>query len=156
MMEHVISAPPAPGFLPTRWQPNRIGETGAGASRSSEGGFLNGHTVLVIEDDLIVGLELAQMLEDMGASVIGPIPSLTGANAAVAAGGFDIAILDVNIGGKYSFGIAEDLESRQVPVLFATAYAADDKLFPPATQNIPRVPKPVQPMALLGALRRVM
>ena len=149
--------PPVPNFaLPPRWQPLSVNEGPVGASRKSPRGLLDGRAVLVIEDDIIVGLELAQMLEDMGARVIGPIPNLIGAQAAISAGGFDIAILDVNIGGQYVFGIAEDLESRHVPVLFATAYAADDKLFPASTQNIPRVPKPVHPMALLGALRRVM
>jgi hypothetical protein len=61
----------------------------------------------------------------------------------------------VNIGGKYVFGIAETLEARRLPVLFVTAYATDDRLFPDAMREIPRLPKPVQPMALLHVLRRM-
>ncbi len=126
----------------------------SGAAGSGPGGFLSGHTVLVVEDDLFVGLELAQILQDMGGGVVGPVRTIDAAEKAVAAGGFDIALLDVNIGGKYSFGIAETLEAQKLPVLFVTAYAADDRLFPEATRDIPRLPKPVQPMVLLHVLRR--
>jgi DNA-binding response OmpR family regulator len=131
----------------------------AASERSAAGSgthsFLSGRTVLVVEDDLFVGLELAQILEDMGGDVLGPFRTIDTAQQAVSAGGFDIAILDVNIAGKYSFGIAETLEKKHVPVLFVTAYAADDRLFPETARNIPRLPKPIQPMALLHALKRM-
>jgi DNA-binding response OmpR family regulator len=140
----------------SNWTPLRVHSDRSAAAGNEPRGFLSGHTLLVVEDDLFVGLELAQILEDMGGDVLGPFRTIDAAEKAVAAGGFDLAILDVNIGGKYSFGIAETLDARRLPVLFVTAYATDDRLFPEAMREIPRLPKPVQPMALLHALKRMM
>lgn len=139
-----------PAWIPLRSMDGRAGD-GSRAPRR----YLEGRKVLVLEDDFFVGLDLAQMLEDFGGAVIGPYRTIERAEAAIAAGGFDLAILDVNIAGRYSFGIAEQLGARNIPVLFVTAYAHDDKLFPDGTQSIPRVAKPVQPSTLLQGLRRV-
>jgi DNA-binding NtrC family response regulator len=153
----LIRYPQALRVAPTSsWFQFRANADRSGAAAGNgPGGFLSGHTLLVVEDDLFVGLELAQILEEMGGGVVGPLRTIAAAEQAVAAGGFDIAILDVNIGGKYVFGIAETLEARRLPVLFVTAYATDDRLFPDAMREIPRLPKPVQPMALLHVLRRM-
>jgi DNA-binding NtrC family response regulator len=143
-------------FVPsTHWSPLRAQSERSAAASNGTRSFLSGHTVLVVEDDLFVGLELAQILEDMGGNVIGPFRTIDTAEKAVSIGGFDIAILDVNIAGKYSFGIAQALEAKRIPVLFVTAYAADDRLFPETARDIPRLPKPIQPMALLHALKRM-
>jgi CheY-like chemotaxis protein len=137
------------------WAPLWSTDGRAGDGTRAPGRYLDGLKVLVLEDDFFVGLDLSHMLEDLGGSVVGPFRTLERAESAVAAGGFDLAILDVNIAGRYSFGIAEDLGAKKIPVLFVTAYAGDDKLFPPSTQSIPRVAKPVQPQTLLQGLRRV-
>lgn len=141
---------PLPGWPPAHATDGRAGESGRQTQR-----YLDGLKVLVLEDDFFVGLDLSHMLEDLGGVVIGPMRTIERAEAAVAAGDVDLAILDVNISGRYSFGIAEQLEARKIPVLFVTAYAADDALFPPSTKAIPRVAKPVQPSTLLQGLRRV-
>lgn len=144
-----------PRFIPASgWSPLRVFSDRSAAGDGTRG-FLAGRTVLVVEDDLFVGLELAQILADMGGDVVGPLRTIDAAEKAVTAGGFDIAILDVNIGGKYSFGIAQELDAKEFPVLFVTAYAADDRLFPETMREIPRLPKPVQPMALLHVLRQL-
>jgi len=46
-------------------------------------------------------------------------------------------VLDVNLGGDRSFGVAEDLARRGVPFLFATGYGRDGtKLEHPEVQVV--------------------
>ncbi len=82
--------------------------------------------VLVVEDEALVALNLESMLEEMGYAVIGP--ALRFEAALKLAGGAedaDIAVLDVNVGGKKVFPVAELLAAKGVPVVFATGYGRD-------------------------------
>jgi CheY-like chemotaxis protein len=74
------------------------------------GRVLDGHTVLVVEDEFLVAALLADVLEDAGARVLGPASGLPAALSLVDAGGFDCAVLDWNLDGTCSDPIARALE----------------------------------------------
>jgi DNA-binding response OmpR family regulator len=96
------------------------------------------------------------MLEEQGAQVLGPAATVAQAQAIIANDSPQLAILDVNLNGELVFPLAEELLTRGVPFLFATAYADDERLFPPLTKNIPRLAKPVLPGVLIGRLRKLL
>lgn len=88
---------------------------------------LEGRTILVVEDDYLIAQDIRQDLEEAGAIVIGPAASVRKALGMIdAPTGIDAAVLDVNLGGEKSFPIAEALEAKGVPFLFATGYNSAD------------------------------
>jgi CheY-like chemotaxis protein len=119
---------------------------------------LRGIGILVVEDDFIVAFDMQSMLEEEGARVIGPTSTLPEALAKFAATKTDVrvAVLDVNLNGEYVFPLAMELRRAGIPFVFATAYADDDRLFPPELNDVPRLSKPVLPNVLIGQVRRLL
>ena len=81
-----------------------------------------GPRVLVVEDEAMVAMMLEDMLLDLGCEIVGPAASLSGGLALVRAGGFDAAVLDVNLAGEKAFPIADALAERGIPFVYATGY----------------------------------
>jgi CheY-like chemotaxis protein len=113
---------------------------------------LEGQHILVVEDDYLVALAVSTMLEDAGASVVGPI---AGAQEAVtlieeAAERVDVAILDVDLNGETSYPVADALASRHIPFVFASGYGVDavDQQY----RQYPRCQKPFNHQVLFRAL----
>lgn len=113
--------------------------------------------VLVVEDEDLVARELRHDLEDMGAHVLGPVPSVAMALAMLAqADAIDGAILDIDLRGETVFPVAGALHERHVPFVFWTGY--DAPALPGAFDDAPCLRKPA-PLAdvlrlLLGDLAR--
>jgi len=116
---------------------------------------MSGMTVLIVEDDFIVGYDMQMLLEEQGARVLGPAANLAEARELLAKERPTAAVLDVNLGGEYVFPLLSKLRERNVPFVFATAYADDDRLFPQEARTAPRLSKPVLPNALIGQLLRI-
>lgn len=85
---------------------------------------MSSRKVLVVEDEALLAMTLEDWLQDLGYDVIGPAMTLKTAAELAEAGGIDAAILDINIGGEWSYGIAGMLAERGVPYAFATGYGA--------------------------------
>lgn len=142
-------------LFPARRSPERNGGDAASGCEPVRGQF-QGIKILVVEDDFIVAFDMQAMLEEEGARVLGPAASLQEARDIIAVEAPQAAVLDVNLNGEYVFPLAEELRHHGVPFLFATAYADDDRLFPAATRNIPRLSKPVLPATLVSQLRKLL
>ena len=86
---------------------------------------------MIVEDDPLIGLDLSMILEDEGASVLGPYQSAQSALLALSALDTDqlpsAALLDVDLGGHTSETIARYLHEAGVPIAFHTAQARDDE-----------------------------
>ena len=54
-------------------------------------------SILIVEDEPLIAMMLEDFLESLGHSVTGSCDSVKEALAAVERGGFDVAILDVNL-----------------------------------------------------------
>jgi CheY-like chemotaxis protein len=67
---------------------------------------------------------------------------------------FDVALLDVNLNGRQTFPIAEQLAARGVRFIFATGYG--EGILPPALQGGQILQKPFELQALQRVLRRAM
>ena len=102
--------------------------------------IFGGRRILVVEDDWLIVADLVQELEASGAHVIGPIPTLDLARRKLdAMPDMAGAILDVNLQGQMVFPLADELERRHIPFVFATAYDADG--FPEPYRKVPLVKK---------------
>jgi two-component system, response regulator PdtaR len=141
-------------LFPARRGPEREG--GEAAGHGPADGLFKGLKILVVEDDFIVAFDMQTLLEEQGAHVLGPAASLREAQALLATEVPQAAVLDVNLNGEFVFPLAELLRAKGVPFLFATAYADDDRLFPPASKQAPRLAKPVLPAVLVTQLKKLL
>jgi len=80
------------------------------------------YRVLVVEDEMLVAMNIEDMLHDIGHEVAGIASRLDAGMEIAREGAFDLAMLDVNLAGDLSFPIADILEQRGIPYLFATGY----------------------------------
>lgn len=78
--------------------------------------------VLIVEDEALVGMALEDALGFLGLDVIGVAGTVDEALARIEAETFDGAILDVQLHGKDVLPVAESLERRGIPFVFATGY----------------------------------
>ena len=95
-------------------------------------GFIHrfaGSHILVVEDEYLLADEIRQLLEAAGAVVVGPVATVADALTLLDEERVDAAILDVHLGDELVFPVAEELENRLVPFVFATGY---DPAFIPA------------------------
>ena len=84
--------------------------------------------VLLVEDEPLISMMLEDFLDALDRECAGTADSVAAAMPLVEAGGFDCAILDVNLrGGEKSWPIATALAARDIPFVFATG-GADDML----------------------------
>jgi len=114
---------------------------------------LTGLQILIVEDEYMIATDLARSLEIQGATVIGPVGSLTGAlELAAASESLDAAVLDINLGEEKIFTVADLLVERGVPFVFATGYEA--AIIPEVHSNVPRFEKPIDTEALARHLSR--
>src|SRR5262245_12643181 len=93
---------------------------------ASSSARLNGARVLVVEDDFFIGLELAAILTDAGAVVVGPRQTLQSALAVADDDTLSAAILDIRLGQDTVEPVARRLEEHHVPFLFYTGQARND------------------------------
>jgi len=78
--------------------------------------------VFVLEDEALIRMMIVQMLEELGHRVVAEAGSLSAALALAETAEFDLALLDINIAGSGSDGVASIIERRRVPLLFVSGY----------------------------------
>ncbi|UPG87652.1 response regulator [Luteibacter aegosomatis] len=116
----------------------------------SEPSALRECVILLAEDDPIIGSLLQDLLEDAGATVIGPFPSLRQAEAALAFGMPAMALLDVNLVDGDVFPLAKRLQECAIPyVLFS---ASDPALVPDSLKPRRFLAKPASSRDILAAV----
>lgn len=103
-------------------------------------------SVLVLEDEAIVAMDIAAELEEAGWRVIGPAGTIAEADRLIEAELPDVAVLDVNLAGSRSFDLAARLRDRGCPVMFLTGYA--EGAIPAHLSDIPVFSKPVDAVLL--------
>lgn len=80
--------------------------------------------ILVVEDNLVVGLDLEETLQDFGAKEVILAGTINEALNAVEAGDLALAILDFDLGNSVSSApVAEALATARVPFVFLSGYS---------------------------------
>jgi two-component sensor histidine kinase/ActR/RegA family two-component response regulator len=98
-------------------------------------------SVLIVEDEALLAMDLVGLVEDLGLTVFATAASVKDALASLENSTPDLAILDVNLQGASSEPVARTLLERDVPVILATGYAAG--LNGDGLSDLPRLTKPV-------------
>ena len=109
-----------------------------------------GGSVFLVEDEVMIRMMVADMLEELGYSVAAEAGEINEAVRLAGSTEFDIAILDVNVNGKVISPVAEVLAGRGRPFIFATGYGAQG--LPEEYRNRPTLQKPFQMETLAQVL----
>jgi CheY-like chemotaxis protein len=131
-------------------------EVGAAAStmqlkKMSRPGSDKGY-ILLVEDEALVGMMMADLLSDLGFEVLGPYGQIADAVEAIGRQPVRAAVLDINLGGELVYDLAELLVNRGLPIVFVTGYGAEglDQRF----AHAPVLQKPVDAVALQQVLQQ--
>ncbi|NYZ63180.1 response regulator [Luteimonas deserti] len=110
--------------------------------------------VLIVEDESLLAMTVEDALIRVGWSVPAAAASVPEALSAVERGGFDIALLDINLGGQKVFPVADALLARGVPLVFASAYGGEG--LREDLRHLPIIAKPFSHSELVTTLREAM
>jgi DNA-binding response OmpR family regulator len=118
---------------------------------------LSGQRILVVEDEALAAMLIEDGLRYAGAEVVGTATTvelaLTMIKAAMLDGGLTSVVLDLNLHGKLSHTVADQLASLGVPFVFATGYEKDCDIG--RHTNVPMIHKPFSANMLTAAVAGV-
>jgi CheY-like chemotaxis protein len=111
-----------------------------------------GPRVLLVEDEYFIAEDLRRALEDAGIGVLGPVPTAVEALDLISASArIDAAVLDINLEGDgLVYPVADALQARGVPFVFATGY--DGTAIPARFAGTRRFEKPFDPVKVARSL----
>jgi CheY-like chemotaxis protein len=110
--------------------------------------------ILVVEDEPLIAMMLEDFLETLGHSVHASCDSVKEAVEQADKGGFDVAILDVNLNGESVWPVAHKLREKKIPFVIATGGHVE----PPPTefQDVPLIEKPYTVDRVTPAIERAL
>ncbi|MES2988771.1 MAG: HWE histidine kinase domain-containing protein [Pseudomonadota bacterium] len=89
---------------------------------------LAGHRALLVEDSLIIALDAEDVLDRLGADDIATASTLDAGLDAVESFRPSVAMLDINLGDRTSYAVADRLDELGIPFLFASGYGEQAQL----------------------------
>lgn len=113
-----------------------------------------GSTVLIVEDEPLVAMDLESEFEDEGYSIAGQVSTVTDALSAIDTLTFDVALLDGNLFGESSQPVAEKLEKNKIPFVVVTGYSSGQ--IGDWLRNVPRVSKPFDRTELMSVVAKLL
>ena len=120
----------------------------------SSGPGLTGLRAVVVEDEALIGIFLAELLGELGCHVIANVTKIGKALELLEKERPDFMLLDVNVGGEMSYSLADALIERGIRFLFVTGYNSPSVLG--KYKDHPRLEKPVDFQELKDALLKLM
>mgnify|MGYP005814402155 CR=1 FL=1 len=121
------------------------------ASAGDSKGIDRSLRILLVEDELFVGLQAKTELENAGHEVVALATNLKEGIGLAESLEFDLALLDIRLGDEVSVPIAEKLCERKLPFAFVTGIE-DEAVLPPHVRSAPRFGKPYEISSILDAL----
>jgi CheY-like chemotaxis protein len=113
--------------------------------------LLSGRSILVVEDEMLVLLNIEDMLADHGCTSVSVAGNADQALALIDGQDFDAAMVDLNLNGRKSYRVADALAARGVPFLFSTGYSGDS--LDDGYRDRPVLAKPYREAQLVEMLR---
>jgi ActR/RegA family two-component response regulator len=112
---------------------------------------LAGRRVLIVEDDYFIAQDMQRSFEEVGAEVLGPVPSIEEALELIAATtDLEAVVLDINLHDGLSYPVADALQIRGMPFVFTTGY--EKSALPACYAGVRHFEKPVDAAQIIGAL----
>ena len=116
---------------------------------------LAGRKILIVEDEYLIAEDLAALLREAHAEIIGPAASLPQAMRLVSeTDHIDAAVLDINLRGVNVFPCVDELRSRGIPTMFMTGYGENN--IPADYSTIGRCEKPLGATHVVEELRSLL
>ena len=112
-------------------------------------------TVLIVEDDFIIAMDLQVTLERGGWRIMGPAASVQQALQLLKQELPSTALLDVHLGDELVTPVAERLKAHDVPFAVASAYDRPEQFGGEVLSGAPNVGKPVRETRLLETMARL-
>jgi CheY-like chemotaxis protein len=99
-------------------------------------------SVFLVEDEVMIRMMVADMLEELGYTVVAEAGEIDEAMQLAQSTYYDLAILDVNVNGKVISPVADLLKTLNRPFIFATGYGFSG--LPEEYRDRPSLQKPFQ------------
>jgi CheY-like chemotaxis protein len=112
---------------------------------------LNGLSILIVEDETIIGMMMAAEIGSAGGTPIGPVASVAGALKAVETWPIDVVILDAKLIDGSSAELAAHLEERGIPYVVVSGY--EGATLPGSLRDAPFVAKPISTPLLIDTIK---
>jgi CheY-like chemotaxis protein len=110
-------------------------------------------TVLVVEDEPLIAMDLQHIVESAGYRVIGLANSVEAAHRLTEREKPHLALLDINLGRTNVFELADALAVLGTPIIFVTAHSR--AVLAEAHKHRPLIAKPFLPHILLAVMREM-
>lgn len=111
--------------------------------------------ILVVEDEVMIALLIADTLESNGFEVVGPCQTVSQALAKLGIQGCcDAVVLDANLRNESSVPVAQELVKLAIPFVVATGYNLSQ--LPAELAAAPVLAKPMKSEDLILHLHRVL
>ena len=138
--------------VPGRFVVPAVGRTNGGAvAAPSQSALAGPASVLLVEDNMIIALDLEGALMKLGVRQVLMAASVADALTQLAEARPDFAILDLNLGDETSIPVAERLKAMGVPFIFGTGFG-DQANLPEGLAGAQILSKPYSDKALRDAL----
>jgi DNA-binding NtrC family response regulator len=111
-------------------------------------------SILVVEDEPLLGMDLEKLLGEVGHRVMGPATTIAGAIQLIDAQRPDLTVVDLNLGGEMVFPLLDVLADRAIPFVVVTGHSLD--MVPALHRHRPFMQKPYDPAALLRVVHRIL
>jgi CheY-like chemotaxis protein len=99
---------------------------------------------------MMIAMLIEDMLDEFGCKLVGPATNVPRALELIGKESIAVAVLDLNLDGKDTYAIADALQRKNVPFIFATGYGSTG--LRQEYGNRPVLPKPFQARDLEAAL----
>lgn len=113
-----------------------------------------GRSVLIVEDEFLIAMDLGTTLERNGDTIAGSAGTVEAALRLLRRGRPDVAVLDVNLGSQLVIPVAERLRKLNIPFVVSSATKISDDDLGEVLRDAENVGKPFNEVRLMSALGR--
>jgi CheY-like chemotaxis protein len=111
-------------------------------------------TVFLVEDEVMIRMMVADMLEELGYAVAAEAGQIDQALQLAQTTRFDFAILDVNVDGKLITPVADLMIAQRRPFIFASGYGSPG--LPQSYRDHPSFQKPFTTPSLSAMIDKIL
>jgi|GEM_PF-720442 len=124
------------------------------APHTAQSSTSDSRRILVVEDEILIGMEISEILKAAGFKISGPVATAAGALAILENQMCDAAVLDINLGKETSAPIAKLLSETGTPYLSISGRSREDR--PDIFSDSPHLAKPIQSALLVKELGQLL
>ena len=88
--------------------------------------LLNGMSILIVEDEMLVAKALEEAFNDHGARKVRLAMLKSKARKLIAKGIFDAVVLDLRLPDGETIGIGQELSAKRIPLVIYSGHACDE------------------------------